>query len=320
MAFRRESFSSLTSTSSSSFSSSSSTTRTRGTPTQKLKFKRWFSSQLPTSRQPSNSATATATATDTTAPATATTTTTATLAHDNPTTGSKRLPTSSASQSQSQSSSSLGINPHHDPDHSPELNPALYQDHRGERTIHLHTEYTSPNDPLSDSYAAYCREFTSSPSPEHQRQKRTPLPRLPASTSSFPGDENGLGIEPETHRTSAPEHSNSPDFEPGSTFAIRGANASAAEATPATTTHAASVPTIRFLPVGAHGYQPASWALPRPPTPPPGILTPARYEEMQRRAAEEEREKKDKKREGGLLTWCLPIRVSWLPWGRPKGP
>ncbi|KAL2827193.1 hypothetical protein BDW59DRAFT_144395 [Aspergillus cavernicola] len=80
---------------------------------------------------------------------------------------------------------------------------------------------------------------------------------------------------------------------------------------------AGAEPGILFLPVGAHGYDPASWALPRPPTPPPGILTPARYEEIQRR--EKEDQDRDKQKEG-RLTWCLRIRVSWLPWGRAKEP
>ncbi|KAL3460290.1 hypothetical protein BJX64DRAFT_263563 [Aspergillus heterothallicus] len=355
MAYRRESFSSTsTSSSSSTFSSLSATARTQhprtrkrgSSPTQKLRLKRWLSSHLSTTaRQPSNSTTATTSTTNTT-----TNTLVNNPNHPTTITDRKRTPKSSAehSHSQSSSSSSLEVKPphHHDPnyilpnsnpDYGPaEYNPALlynsnYNNSRDERTIHIHTEYTSPNDPLSDSYAAYCRAFTSSPSPEHlQRQKRTPLPRLPASTDT---PDDALEIEtPEIERTemnltssAAAEHYAALPpggfGQPGEPFAIGSTIASAAEATSATATSAASAPAIRFLPVGAHGYLPATWALPRPPTPPPGILTPARYEEMQRRAEEEERERKDKKREeGGLLTWCLPIRMSWAPWGRPKEP
>ncbi|KAL2854435.1 hypothetical protein BJY01DRAFT_30410 [Aspergillus pseudoustus] len=354
MAYRRESLSSTsTSSSSSSVSSFSSTARNRGASTQKFKLKRWLSSQLLTPRQPSNSTTTATTTTNTTATTTANTLLTTNNTNiNNPTTtnDTKLSPTTSASKLQARklksstsSSSSLGINkPHHHDgpnynSHVPEYNPAAYYtNHRDERTIHLQTEYTSPNDPLSDSYAAYCRAFTSSPSPDRQ-QKRIPLPRLPTSTDTD-GFEPIRETETETGaktiiqekrsptELSHPHYSPSRDFERGPQFIIGSTIASAAEATPATASTsaaaAASAPPIRFLPVGAHGYQPASWALPRPPTPPPGILTPARYEEMQRRAEEEmEREMKDKKNwEGGLLTWCLPIRASWVPWGRPKEP
>ncbi|KAL2870942.1 uncharacterized protein BJX67DRAFT_377564 [Aspergillus lucknowensis] len=129
-------------------------------------------------------------------------------------------------------------------------------------------------DALSDSYAAYCRAFSSSPPPDHDlhsgQRALKPLPRLPAST--FAEELSTSNVEVDGDKT--------------------------AEAGTG----------IRFLPVGAHGYHPASWALPRPPTPPPGILTPRRYEELQRRRTE-------KKNDGGgrrWLTWCPPIRASWL--------
>ncbi|KAL3492239.1 hypothetical protein BJX62DRAFT_203474 [Aspergillus germanicus] len=329
MAYHRESFSS-TSSSSSSLSSFSTQTRSRSrkqTPsTQTLKLKRWFSSHLPSPRNPPDSTTVTATSNTTTA-----TTTANTLLPDNiPATNagnSKLSRTSLASQSQSQSASSLGIKPHqHDTNYisNPEYNNnnflTTYPD---ERTIHIQNEYTSLNDPLSDSYAAYCRAFTSSPSPEHQRQKRIPLPRLPASSPDDDAD-NNLEIETEfqrqgIERTGTAEH----ELELGPQFAIGSAIASAAETSLSVQDQAAppsASPAIRFLPIGAHGYLPASWALPRPPAPPPGVVTPERYQEMQQRAEEErEREKKDK-REGGRSTWCLPIRVSWAPWGRPKEP
>ncbi|KAJ0419454.1 hypothetical protein BJY00DRAFT_286102 [Aspergillus carlsbadensis] len=339
MAYHRESFSSTSSSSSlSSFSTQTQSRSRKQTPsTQKLKLKRWFSSHLLSPRQASDSTTLTATSNTTTA-----TTTTNTLLPDNiPTTNNdvnlKLSRTSSASQSQSQSQSqsvsSLGLKPHQDPiyNSNPEYdynynyynNPAPV---RNERTIHLQTEYTSANDPLSDSYAAYCRAFTSSPSPEYQRQKRTPLPRLPASSPDDDIIDHDLEIETEIQRrgierTGTAEH----ELGLGPQFAIGSAVASAAETSLSVQQGQAAPsasPAIRFLPVGAHGYLPASWALPRPPTPPPGILTPERYQEMQRRAEEDrerEREKKDK-REGNGLTWCLPIRVSWAPWGRPKEP
>ncbi|KAL3474576.1 hypothetical protein BJX99DRAFT_260174 [Aspergillus californicus] len=133
---------------------------------------------------------------------------------------------------------------------------------------------------LSDSYAAYCREFTSSPVPGalHFHRNPTPLPRLPESTfyEEYPEQNPAAHLNP---------------------------------------TPAGSGPGIRFLPVGAHGYDPASCTLPRPPpTPPPGILTPARYDEFQRQQ-EQDKEEKDKKTR---WTWCLPIRMSWLPWGRAR--
>ncbi|KAL3450029.1 hypothetical protein BJX65DRAFT_21550 [Aspergillus insuetus] len=336
MAYHRESFSS-TSSSTSSLSSFSTQTRSRSSrkqnpSTQTLKLKRWFSSHLLSPRQVSDSTTVTATSNTTTA-----TTTANTLLPDNiPTTdarNSKLSRTSSASQSLSQSASSLGIKPHqHDtnyisnPEYNYNNNNNNLTPYRDERTIHIQTEYTSLNDPLSDSYAAYCRAFTSSPSPEHQRQKRIPLPRLPASSPDNDDDDdnNNLEIEAEfqrqrVERTGTAEH----ELGLGPQSAIGSAIASAAETSLSVQDPAAppsALPAIRFLPIGAHGYLPASWALPRPPTPPPGVVTPGRYQEMQRRAEEErEREKKDK-REGGRLTWCLPIRVSWAPWGRPKEP
>ncbi|KAL2859007.1 hypothetical protein BJX68DRAFT_144800 [Aspergillus pseudodeflectus] len=329
MAYHRESFSSTSSSSSSLYSFSTQTpprsgSRKQGPSTQKLKLKRWFSSHLLSPRQPSDPTTVTATSNTTTA-----TTTANTLIPDNiPTTtaqSSKLSRKSSASQSHSQSSSSLGIKPHQDPicNHNPEHNYNNPISYRDERTIHIQTEYTSPNDPLSDSYAAFCRAFTSSPSPEHQRQKRIPLPRLPASSP----DNDNLEIETETEfqRQGIERTAGTAEHELGSgaPFATGSAIASAAETSLSVRDDRAAPsasPAIRFLPVGAHGYLPAGWALPRPPTPPPGILTPERYQEMQRTAEEEKENEKKDKRDGGRLTWCLPIRVSWAPWGRPKEP
>ncbi|KAL6230791.1 hypothetical protein BDW75DRAFT_58042 [Aspergillus navahoensis] len=130
---------------------------------------------------------------------------------------------------------------------------------------------------LADSYAAFCRAFTSSPVHFHNVPAR-PLPRLP--TSETWGGYQG---------------------------SLTGSDA-------ASVVH---VSQISFLPVGAHGYQPASWVLPRPPSPPPGILTPARYE-IQQQQEMAKLEKNKQRRTRRLFTWCLPIRFSWWPWGQIK--
>ncbi|KAL4979778.1 hypothetical protein BDW66DRAFT_96152 [Aspergillus desertorum] len=119
---------------------------------------------------------------------------------------------------------------------------------------------------VADSYAAFCRAFTSSPLHFHNVPAR-PLPRLPTS-ETWEGYQGSL------------------------------ADADAASAE--------RVSQISFLPVGAHGYHPASWVLPRPPSPPPGILTPTQYEiQQQREMVELERGKRKRKRR--FFTWCLPI-------------
>ncbi|KAL4997918.1 hypothetical protein BDV10DRAFT_79741 [Aspergillus recurvatus] len=128
---------------------------------------------------------------------------------------------------------------------------------------------------LADSYAAFCRAFTSSPVHFHNVPAR-PLPRLPTS-ETWEGYQGSLAD----------------------------ADATSAE----------RVSQISFLPVGAHGYHPASWVSPRLPSPPPGILTPARYE-IQQRQETAKLEKDKQKRKRRLSTWCLPIRFLWWPWGR----
>ncbi|KAL4911042.1 hypothetical protein BDW74DRAFT_142328 [Aspergillus multicolor] len=129
---------------------------------------------------------------------------------------------------------------------------------------------------LADNYAAFCRAFTSSPVHFHNTPAR-PLPRLPTS-ETWADYQNSL----------APETIDAPPER---------------------------VSQISFLPLGAHGYHPSSWVLPRPPSPPPGILTPARYEIQQQREMEKlEKDKQKRKRQH--LTRCLPIRFSWWPWSR----
>ncbi|KAL4820463.1 hypothetical protein BDW67DRAFT_95484 [Aspergillus spinulosporus] len=130
---------------------------------------------------------------------------------------------------------------------------------------------------LADSYAAFCRAFTSSPIHFYNVPAR-PLPRLPTSETWE-----------ECQRS------------------LVDADAASTE----------RVAQISFLPVGAHGYHPAPWMLPRPPSPPLGILTPARYEIQQKREMAE-REKDRQKQRRRLFKWCLPIRVSWGPLGRTK--
>ncbi|KAL4982895.1 hypothetical protein BDW68DRAFT_45898 [Aspergillus falconensis] len=130
---------------------------------------------------------------------------------------------------------------------------------------------------LADSYAAFCRAFTSSPVHFHNVPAR-PLPRLP--TSETWEEYQGSLVD---------------------------ADVASAE----------RVSQISFLPVGAYGYRPASWVLPGPPSPPPGILTPARYEiQQQREMAKLEKVKQKRKRL--TSTWCLPICFSCWPWGRTK--
>ncbi len=132
---------------------------------------------------------------------------------------------------------------------------------------------------LCDNYAAFCRAFTSSP--VHCRNiPRQPLPRLPQST---PYEEY--------------ENHDGQDKNPAS---------------------AEDMSQMLFLPVGAHGYNPASWTLPRAPSPPPGILTPGRYEEIQQQRKSEESLRHKKKRGKGTFTWCMPARTSWWPWARKR--
>ncbi|KAI9376204.1 hypothetical protein BJX61DRAFT_444789 [Aspergillus egyptiacus] len=148
-------------------------------------------------------------------------------------------------------------------------------------------------DPLSDSYAAYCRAFTSSP---------PPAPAGPIHLQSESGSNPEFARSPHnpTPLPWLPQSSFYEEYPP-----------------PRENPSSASEKEIGFLPIGAHGYHPASWGLPRPPTPPPGILTPERYAQMQQQCMGE-REERDKKT--GKLTRCLAIRVPWLPWGRAKAP
>ncbi|KAL4922889.1 hypothetical protein BDW62DRAFT_171953 [Aspergillus aurantiobrunneus] len=133
---------------------------------------------------------------------------------------------------------------------------------------------------LSDNYAAYCRAFTSSPTLCRDSPLALPLPRFPPSDSW------------EEHQGPAGPDANHASVE--------------------------DVSRMHFLPVGAHGYHPAPWVLPRPLSPPPGILTPARYEEIQQRRARERLEKDKEKRRRGKVMWCIPIRASWWPWARAR--
>ncbi|KAL4752728.1 hypothetical protein BDW72DRAFT_57995 [Aspergillus terricola var. indicus] len=122
---------------------------------------------------------------------------------------------------------------------------------------------------LADSYAAFCRAFTSSPIHSYNMPAQ-PLPRLP--TSETWEEYQGSLVDADAASTER-------------------------------------VAQISFLPVGAHGYHPASWVLPRPPSPPSGILTPARYEIQQKREmAELEKDRQKQRRR--LFMWCLPIRIS----------
>ncbi|KAL4734998.1 hypothetical protein BDV11DRAFT_197037 [Aspergillus similis] len=130
---------------------------------------------------------------------------------------------------------------------------------------------------FADSYAAFCRAFTSSPIHFYNVPAR-PLPRLP--TSETWEEYQGPLVDADAASTER-------------------------------------VTQISFLPVGAHGYHPASWMLPRPPSPPLGILTPARYEIQQMREMAE-LEKDRQKQRWRLFMWCLPIRISWRPLGRTK--
>ena len=130
---------------------------------------------------------------------------------------------------------------------------------------------------LADSYAAFCRAFTSSPIHSYNVPAR-PLPRLPTSETWEEYQRPLVGVD------AAPTE---------------------------------RVAQISFLPVGAHGYHPASWMLPRPPSPPLGILTPARYE-IQRKREMAELEKDRQQQRWRLFMWCLPIRTSWWPVGRTK--
>ncbi|KAL5334475.1 hypothetical protein BJX70DRAFT_16909 [Aspergillus crustosus] len=185
---------------------------------------------------------------------------------------------------------------------------------------------------LSDNYAAYCRAFTSSPppslDPNQAPSPRKPLPYLPPSepwATEADGD-GGAGAEAKA-RAETQTHVPHPEMNlfppPGS------GSAPASPPAPApgygyNHGRAQSSSQIRFLPIGAHGYHPANWALPSPPSPPPGILTPDRYEEIQRQQVQENNEKQEKVKERsdkqtrGWLTWCMPIRFALWPWGRAK--
>ncbi|KAL4869513.1 hypothetical protein BDV12DRAFT_196353 [Aspergillus spectabilis] len=175
----------------------------------------------------------------------------------------------------------------------------LQRHHRHLQQQQQQSEIEEQDLTLTDNYAAYCREFTSFPplDPNQSPVPRKPLPFLPSSES--------WAENPESEGSMGPNYISASAL----TSALgRGPAQSSSQ--------------IRFLPVGAHGYHPASWALPRPPSPPLGILTPDRYEVIQRRQVEEDqemKEKKDKQRRG-WLTWCMPIRASSWPWGRAKRP
>ncbi|BCS24023.1 uncharacterized protein APUU_40467S [Aspergillus puulaauensis] len=132
---------------------------------------------------------------------------------------------------------------------------------------------------LCDNYAAFCRAFTSSPV-DYRNIPRQPLPRLPPST---PCEEYEDHVGPVGNPASAED-----------------------------------VSQVIFLPVGAHGYHPASWTLPRAPSPPPGILTPRRYEELQQQQRREESLRHKTKRRKGAFMWCMLARTSWWPWARKK--
>ncbi|KAL4874771.1 hypothetical protein BJY04DRAFT_224679 [Aspergillus karnatakaensis] len=207
---------------------------------------------------------------------------------------------------------------------------------------------------FTDNYAAFCRAFTSSPPPPPPPplqpppgtgtvtgvvdldQSQTQLPPQHMDSRPLPcvPPSNPWDTESDTQVVGAQDPDSEPMNHPSSASGSASKPASADHhhhhhhSTPSRALSQArsygGQSQIRFLPVGAHGYHPASWALPRPPSPPPGILTPERYEEMQRRAFEEIQEdkekgmgdRKDKKR--GWLTWCVPIRMWAWPWGRAK--
>ncbi|KAL4950190.1 hypothetical protein BDW69DRAFT_187603 [Aspergillus filifer] len=152
---------------------------------------------------------------------------------------------------------------------------------------------------LSDNYAAYCRAFTASPTLFHRSQAR-PLPCLPPSDPESYDDFQKGGSNPNAD----PAYDNHQSRE----------STSDAHLNPYMSTQA-DESQIGFLPVGAHGYHPAQWG--RVPSPPPGILTPARYEAIQ--MLERERMETEKmKRRKRFPTWCMPIRLSVWPWGRSK--
>lgn len=132
---------------------------------------------------------------------------------------------------------------------------------------------------LRDNYAAFCRAFTSSPV-HCLNIPRQPLPRLPQST---PCEEYEDHVDPAKNLPSAED-----------------------------------VSQILSLPVGAYGYHPTSWTLPRAPSPPPGILTPGRYEEIQQQQRRDESLWHKKKRRKGTFMRCMSARTSWWPWARKK--
>ncbi|KAL4937587.1 hypothetical protein BDV06DRAFT_202577 [Aspergillus oleicola] len=148
---------------------------------------------------------------------------------------------------------------------------------------------------LSDNYAAYCRAFTASPTLFRPAQAR-PLPSFPQSESWDDLQQNreanpNADHDYDTQQTGSDAHLN-PDIR---------AQADGSQ--------------IGFLPIGAHGYHPAEWT--RAPSPPPGILTPARYEAIQMREREKIESKK-MKRKRRFPTWCMPIRLFLWPWDRTK--
>ncbi|KAL4787298.1 hypothetical protein BJX76DRAFT_19693 [Aspergillus varians] len=194
----------------------------------------------------------------------------------------------SSSDFHSQQSSTIKISRDHDLglprfaelDHDDEVDYRSDTQHLRRRHREEQEQEREADIALSDSYAAFCREFTSSPV-HFRNAPALPLPRLPAS-ASWEDDQGAAG----------------PDGD--SAAPVEGASQ------------------IDFLPVGAHGYDPASWVLPRPPSPPPGILTPARYGEIQRQQQREKLEEDKQKRKRGYLRWCMSVSVSWWPWARAK--
>ncbi|KAL4797675.1 hypothetical protein BDV19DRAFT_387104 [Aspergillus venezuelensis] len=146
---------------------------------------------------------------------------------------------------------------------------------------------------LSDNYAAYCRAFTASPALFHRSQ---PLPYLPPSDP-----ESWDNLQKGASYTAYDNHQLGESSSDAHLNTVVRAQADGSQ--------------IGFLPVGAHGYHPAQWG--RVPSPPPGILTPARYEAIQ--MLERERMEIEKmKRKKRFPTWCMPIRLFVWPWGRSK--
>ncbi|KAL4810902.1 hypothetical protein BDV18DRAFT_128209 [Aspergillus unguis] len=159
---------------------------------------------------------------------------------------------------------------------------------------------------LSDNYAAYCRAFTSSPTSPFNNIPVLPLPRFPSFAETGAEPESVFGNDNQDQNQVQGQGQD--QIQGSSTVNCLDMNRDLDSAQDASQ--------IGFLPIGAHGYQPASWVAPNPnpPSPPPGILTPARYEEIQQRRMIEMLRGDQKRKQGPL--WCIPIRTSWWPWPR----